>query len=132
MIKQFQVGIKAFIKDDRGALLIKHARGYWDLPGGRVDDNENFTETLTRELSEELPGSKLVTVGELLGAQRESFDIVEGIGLAILFYKVEATIPQTITLSEEHTDYLWVKSADDIPKENLKDYIRQILIYLLK
>lgn len=56
----FQVGIKALIRNDRGQILMVHipewsgTAAHWDLPGGRIDTNESFLETLNRELLEEI------------------------------------------------------------------------------
>lgn len=56
----FQVGIKALIRNDSGQILMVHIpewsgnAAHWDLPGGRIDSNESFLETLNRELLEEI------------------------------------------------------------------------------
>lgn len=54
-IKNFHIGIKAVIVQNNKALLLKDPRfnGY-DLPGGRIDKDEDIEEALKRELFEEL------------------------------------------------------------------------------
>ena len=67
-MKKFYVGVKGLIKTDQGYLILKHTKGHYDTPGGRIDGNEGFEQTLRRELSEELPGISDIVVGDLVGA----------------------------------------------------------------
>ena len=54
----FQVGVKALVRDEQGRILLlreaRHPNSYWDLPGGRMDEGEDFMQTLARELDEEI------------------------------------------------------------------------------
>ena len=130
-MKKFYVGVKAIIQDpERGILLLIDPR-IVDVPGGRIDDDESFEQTLRREISEELPGTQILSVGELLGAYRVPINVKDDIGLTLLFYRVDATIPEPIVLSDEHTGYIWVKSVDDIPETGINDEIRRIVVSLL-
>ena len=130
-MKQFHVGIKAVIKNDRGVLFIKHARGYWDFPGGRIDDNEDFKQTLLREINEELPGTEDIDIQEVLGAHRVDDYINDDLGLVLIYYHVMAKVPEPILLSHEHTEYLWVDSKEMIP-EDCNSTMREITENLLK
>lgn len=116
-MKKFYVGVKAIIQDDRGILIIKHSKGYWDLPGGRMDNDEDFVDTLRREISEELPGSELEEVGELQGSYRLHRDIDGDTSLMLVYFQVTAKIPADITFSEEHTSHLWVNREHEIPED---------------
>ena len=130
-MKKFYVGVKAIIQDpERGILLLIDPR-IVDVPGGRIDDDESFEQTLRREISEELPGTQILSVGELLGAYRVPINVKDDIGLTLLFYRVDATIPEPIVLSDEHTGYIWVKSVNDIPETGINDEIRRIVVSLL-
>lgn len=125
-MKKFYVGIKGFIRTEKGILLIQHAEGHWDIPGGRMDEDEDFEDTLRRELAEEVPGCELKSVGQLQGAFRLHRDIVDDISLVLIYFLVEADVPDTINFSEEHTKHLWVKTKDDIPTE-VNPEMRKIL-----
>jgi 8-oxo-dGTP diphosphatase len=110
MIKDFNVGVKGLVCVGNTCLVLKKGSGaeaYWDIPGGRIDGNESLAETLQRELSEELPSLSTYSVLEVVGAHRLSRDILEGKGLVLIFYKVEAEA-FNVSLSDEHTDYCWV------------------------
>ncbi len=114
-MKKFYVGIKAVIHDEaKGYLMLRHTSGWLDLPGGRMDGDEDFEATLRRELREELPGSTLLATADLVGTQRVMKDIDDDISLVLLYFKATVELPAEIVLSDEHTEYLWIKSLDDI------------------
>ena len=121
MIKEFNVGVKGVIRVGDKCLVLKCVRGenqYWDIPGGRIDDNERIEETLKRELSEELPTLGEYHVGSILNAFRLSHDLKDGKGLMLLFYRVDAK-PFEVTVSDEHFDFVWV--TKDTLGDLLKD-----------
>ena len=132
-MKKFFVGVKGIIRDERGVLLLKRDlkdQNFYDIPGGRIDDTELFEDTLRRELSEELPGTKLVKINKLAGTTRVMRDIAENTGLVLIYFLVEAELPEKIVLSEEHSSYVWVKTVEDIPdavNEEVKRIITEIL-----
>ena len=79
---------------------------HWDVPGGRINDNESLDEALVRELSEELPTLKSYTVSGVVGAYR----LVESVNdkaLIFIFYKIEAQSFE-INLSSEHVAHRWM------------------------
>ncbi len=129
-MKKFYVGVKGIVQDpEKGVLLLRDPR-IIDVPGGRIDGDENFQQTLTREMSEELPGSKLVRIGELLGASRVPKDIDGDTSLVLVFYRVEVELPEPIQLSDEHDSYMWVNNIESLP-EGMNPDLREILEKLL-
>ncbi len=132
-MKQFNVGVKAVVATNRGVLLLRtnQDRGdRWEFPGGRIDGDEDFADTIRRELSEEVPGTELIAVDELLGAYRLPRDIAQDLSLVLLFYKVTATVPSDVVLSDEHVGHMWVTSKKDIP-ENLAPHLVPVLEQVL-
>jgi len=110
MIKDCQVGIKGIVRVGDACLVLQNGSGaeaYWDVPGGRIDNDESLEETLSRELREELPSIKEFSIGEVVGAYRLPKNIVDNRGLVLIFYKVEAESFE-VTLSNEHSGYRWV------------------------
>lgn len=54
--QNFHIAVKAVIVKDDKALVLKEASRFsgFDLPGGKIDENESIEEALKRELYEEL------------------------------------------------------------------------------
>jgi 8-oxo-dGTP pyrophosphatase MutT (NUDIX family) len=46
--------VKGVLLVDRQVLLVKNSRDEWELPGGRIDEGEEHSQTLSREFAEEL------------------------------------------------------------------------------
>ena len=110
--KLFNVGIKSIIINDDKVLIVKNTKGFWEVPGGRVDANESIEETLRRELSEELPNIKSVVPGRILDARRLHKDIKDNVSLILVFYAVTAEFDGEPTLSDEHIDYMWATKQE--------------------
>lgn len=108
-IQRFNVGVKAAIIKDNKLLLVKHAtKGFWDVPGGRIDGDESIQETLRRELAEELPGSTVDGIAKAVCAYRVPdlrFD--DGSGLVLLVYRADVTVPDELPVSSEHSEAKW-------------------------
>ena len=111
--------------EKRGVLILLH-KDFWDIPGGRIDDDENFEQTLRRELAEELPGCEVKEVRELKGAFRVEHDIEEDTGLVLLYYLAEVVLPDEIAISDEHDDYKFLQTSADIP-ESMNPVVQQII-----
>lgn len=84
-----------------------------------MEHNETIAETLRRELHEEIPNIQKFEVKGLLHAYRLSRDLNDGLGLMLLFYKVEADI-EDIELNAEHDAYRWV-DLDDLDQLNTEN-----------
>ncbi len=52
----YRISLKGLIRNEKGEILVvKEAnRGWWDLPGGGMDHNEDIKTALARELKEEV------------------------------------------------------------------------------
>jgi 8-oxo-dGTP diphosphatase len=132
--KNFHIGIKAVIVKNGKALILNSARfkGF-DLPGGRIDDNEDITKGLKRELKEEL-GLINFKVEKLLHVfERTDYGKKEA-SLMLIFFKVSARLSK-LKLSEEHSDYKWISkkelkemiSKKEIRSEGIKEALLRAL-----
>lgn len=113
-IGTFHVGVKAVIVRNAQILLVKHkVRGTWNLPGGRIDENEPIEQTLRRELKEELGLKSDVIIGDVLYAFRDpSLTFTEGNGVVLIAYRVSLADNEVLVTSDEHTEVAWM-SFDD-------------------
>lgn len=142
----FNVSLKVFLKNEKGEILSLAARatspltGYYDLPGGRVDEDEfktDYETQIKRELAEEIGAGvryelslKPVAIARhSYYSQRQNKEIK---GFYICF---EAQyLGGEIKISDEHVGYKWL----DISKIKLEDYfikgpleaVRRYLEYL--
>lgn len=97
---KFPVSVKSLIFDDKRILLIKNERDEWDLPGGKIENNENIIETLIREVKEELN----ITIGnfKILLVKKYLFRKQE---IIVIVYNSKITNEDPISLSFENLDY---------------------------
>lgn len=89
-ISNFQITVKAVITQSEHILLVReHQDKLWDMPGGRIRDDEPIHETLRRELREEIDCFD-PQIGRLLYAERiPRSQLPEPPGqLMALFYEV--------------------------------------------
>ena len=67
--QRFYVSLKAVIAHENKILLVQLHSGFWEFPGGRIDEGEepvSLDATIGRELTEELGGSVKIRLGPLL------------------------------------------------------------------
>jgi len=128
--KLFNVGIKAIIKRGDEVLIVKNIKGFWEVPGGRMDGNETIEQTLHRGLVEELPNIKEIQILDIVEAVRVHKDIKEDASLVLVFFYATAEFDgDEPTLSPEHTDYKWVTKdeAVDMIYDKYKGAIKTLI-----
>ena len=113
--------VAAWLLREDGAILIAQRagppvfRGWWELPGGKLENDETDAQGLSREIREELGveieiGAPLITVFN----DESSFDSNPGRRIAISVY--EARIVAGEPQCREHLALAWVA------RERLIDY----------
>ncbi|HEL1602736.1 TPA: NUDIX hydrolase [Streptococcus suis] len=100
---------------------------YWDIPGGRVEENELPRDAVVRECFEET-GILIEKENLTIIHEDSQFDVEKQTVFTRLVYEVALPEqPKTILLDpEEHTDFLWFTSRDK-NKKNLVPYLDEIL-----
>lgn len=85
-------------------------RGQFELPGGKVEDNEDPVEALTREITEEL-GARL-TIGErVCPEQGQWWPVLGGRVMGVWLAEV-APNSQEPRAGDDHMEARWVPLAD--------------------
>ena len=122
------------IEKDRKYLLIKRSKikrglpnvypNYWDIPGGSVEENEMPREAALREAMEEV-NQKLQI--DMIIHEDSQFDASKDTVFTRLVYASRIMEQRDIILdSEEHTDFVWISSLEDIDSELVVPYLTDI------
>jgi 8-oxo-dGTP diphosphatase len=129
---KLQVGVKALIKNREGAYLFLRRSSLlstdssetsWDIPGGRINPDEELIDALRREIKEEV-GCDITSIPKLIAAQDILVPAKE-LHVVRLTYVIEAEVP-TVMLSDEHDEYQWV-NGDDIKTVNTEPYLAEVI-----
>lgn len=98
------------INDDGELLLLQHNSGKWLLVGGRLNASEQWEIGLRREAAEETGISEFSVEGVL---QVDNWEH-KGLHQYGVFFYGKTSKENKIRLSEEHINYKWVKSIEEI------------------
>lgn len=129
-VQTFQVGIKALIRNPQGQVLMVHIpewsgnAGHWDLPGGRIEQGEQFLDTLKRELLEEIGVAYEGTPRHLATVLTTITIPVGTMRLPLIFVIYETKLPDgsDIKLDPESAEdtYGWFDPAEAADKMGFK------------
>jgi len=105
-------GVNAIITDDQNKVLVMKRSlneeffpGFWDLPGGGVENEESLKEAVKREAEEE-SGFEVEPEGNYFYLYRHPKGRVD-----IYAFRMKI-IGGEIRLNEEHTEFKWVSKED--------------------
>lgn len=97
---RFPVSIKGVVFLDGKVALLKNDRGEWELPGGKLEPDEQPEECVAREIAEELAIE--VDVGPLLDSW--VYRIAPGVNVLIVTYACVAKEGARARCSSEHKE----------------------------
>lgn len=110
----YHLGVKAIIQNTNGEVLILKRKGKgadgWDLPGGRVQQDENIRDTLIREVKEETGLVYLDNIcpyGIFLTPIRIELGESQFARLLLYCHTCSIMDGQSVKLSSEHDSFLW-------------------------
>ena len=105
-----QLAVSAVIFRDGKVLLVRRARspgkGFYSLPGGRVEFGESLHTALTREVDEET-GLTIDIVG--LAGWREVLPSAGGGGHYLIMSFAARWVGREPQLNDEHDDFKWLE-----------------------
>ena len=114
-------------------LLLKYkGGGHWDFPKGHIENNESETETALRELKEETGISEVTLFSDFREIIEYSFRKGRSTIKKQVIYFLGETEETNITLSHEHTNFLWVNSDNalhTITYQKSKSILNKALIF---
>ncbi|HOX40781.1 MAG TPA: NUDIX hydrolase [bacterium] len=120
------------IKNQKGQYLILKRSldndvlpGFWDIPGGSVEDGESVSEGLRREVKEET-GLSITDDPKIIGFI-EFVDKVKDTHFVKLVFSssVEAEDDSVVVNSSEHSEYRWVAKSE-VDNLRLVEYLGTI------
>ena len=122
------------IEEDGKYLLIKRSKikrglpnvypSYWDIPGGSVEENELPIEAALREVMEEV--NQKLQIDKIIHEDSQ-FDASKDTVFTRLVYSGRIMEYRDIILDpEEHTDFIWLSSLEDLEGEPIVPYLLDI------
>jgi 8-oxo-dGTP diphosphatase len=129
----YGLAVRVLLTDSDGKILIlkrstnsKTNPGKWELPGGKVNQDESFDHALIREVYEE---TKLkIELDHVIGASEQNLHIIRAVHIIMSGKIVEGEL----TLSSEHEGYAWVlidTLSDYELADWLEDYLNSSILY---
>ncbi|MCM3109553.1 NUDIX hydrolase [Lederbergia lenta] len=100
---KMSISIKGVIIIDDNVLLLKNERDEWELPGGRLEKNEQPEICVQRETEEEL-GIKCEVINMI---DSWVYEVFAGKFVFIVTYFLYCNDLSKIKISEEHVAYKW-------------------------
>lgn len=129
---------RSFVINKNGELLLikrtineRVGPGLWEIPGGKLDEGQDISHALEREVFEE---TNLLVTPLLRTGYFESEIIANGPykGMPyIVIVGISKVVAGTVKISEEHDEFCWVKFKD-FNKYALRPEVKKAFVALEK
>jgi 8-oxo-dGTP diphosphatase len=123
--KPYIISIYAILRNEKGEfLLLRRAEnshsnpGKWDLPGGKLNQEEILEEAIVREVREETGIS--IVPGEIAGYV--AFELPQKKVISIIYDG--GYVISDVKLSYEHTEYAWTPLDKILEMDTLPSYFK--------
>ena len=119
MRTETSAGIVLFrnISNENEFLLLNYPQGHWDFIKGKMEKNETPRETALRETKEETGISDIEFIDGFEESVEYNFRFNnENIHKKVIFLLAKTETLETVILSHEHNDYLWLAYNDALKK----------------
>jgi len=120
-----KIGQYAIIKNDDGKILIleRMRSKTWCLPGGRLNENEEWDTALLRELKEELNLECQNPNPIAVNVIKDDYQIKY-----CVYFQVDCTNLSEIIISDEHSNLGWFKLDEIINLDIEDEQIKKVII----
>lgn len=123
----------ALIENDKGQIFCckrgpgRALEGYWEFPGGKVESNESFEETIVREIKEELK-SDIMPV-KYLGVSNYTYpDMPPYMGFKITMHGYKCKLIKGDLMLSEHVEKAW-KTVEEMKNMKFAEADKYFLNY---
>jgi len=121
-----------FDKEKQKILIIKRSKNdhyapeKWEFPGGKLDQGQDLSNALEREVLEEtglfvMPTSRMAYIESQIIAKGP----YQGLPYIVIIGKGKR-VGGKLKLSKEHDDHKWI-NPDNLPDLNYKDHVKKSL-----
>ena len=135
MIEERSAGAVIFNENDglTNFLLLNYPEGHWDFPKGNIEKGELPLDTVRREVSEETGINNIRIFPSF--KQKIVYYYRRNAGLVHkeVIYFLARTLTLDVTLSHEHTNYLWLdleKALNKVTYRNSKSTLKDASKFL--
>lgn len=134
----FWVSLKVILKNQKNEVLGLEAQlngsipGFYDLPGGRVDNHEvrePFPKLIDRELKEEVGNIEYKLNPKPVFAQ--TWDVKDGKLVAYVYYEAEY-LSGDIIISNEHLSSKWIPLSPETIEQHFTSFHKNALQECIK
>lgn len=125
-MKAYGLTVRGIIKKNDEILVVKrHPKSrtdpeMWELPGGKVESGEFFTDALVREIKEET--NLDVSVGDFCEAIQNDYSHKRTVQIMMYLENIEGEVK----ISDEHTDWKWA-TLEEIKTLNISTSLKKLL-----
>lgn len=123
----YGLAVRVLLTDQDGKVLIlkrstesKTNPGKWELPGGKVNQEESFDQALVREVYEET--NLKIALEHVIGASEQNLHIIRAVHIIMSGIIMEGEL----ILSREHEGYAWVE-VETLPDYELADWLQDFI-----
>lgn len=131
---KYQVSLKAFLRNDKGEVLFLKGlatgayAGYYDVPGGRIEDNEFETalmDILHREAKEELGDVEIAIDPRPVLVSRDAIGPNKETRIIYIFFEGKF-LGGEVKTSNEHSGLVWENPRNLDIEKNIKPVHREL------
>ena len=102
-------------------LLLNYPQGHWDFIKGKVEPGETPYETASRETKEETGISDIEFIDGFEESVEYNFKFKNKDIHKIVVFFLAKTSEKKITLSHEHSDFVWLEYDDALKKTTFRN-----------
>ena len=135
MIEERSAGAVIFNENDglTNFLLLNYPEGHWDFPKGNIEKGELPLDTVRREVSEETGINNIRIFPSFKKKIVYYYRRNAGLVHKEVIYFLARTLTLDVTLSHEHTNYLWLdleKALNKVTYRNSKSTLKDASKFL--